>query len=372
MHILLFSEIDPYYSERNRLHWFAEALAAEHQVTIVGMRDFTKTTIKQELQGIPVHFLNTDGESPSRVDATPWPYFTKLSKLVDLESVDLVFSYNGLRFSAYLAKKMRHVPFMYDLCDDLANLAAESPYMPRPLAPAVRAVAAHYIRKNCKLAARITVTHPLLGERFGAPKAKMVEIGNGYFWKTPTGPKPNLPVKDTGDVWVLFVGALREWVDDFAVIMREMANWPEHWKLLIVGDEGTKIAALKKLMEDLPHRDRIRFLGHVPHVWLPELLQQADAGLIIKRSNMMDLAMPLKLLEYASWGLPVVSTQLRLVKEMFGDIVHIVEPGATWRPQIEAALQDDRQTIQKRVEAYAWPLLTDKLLDTVSLLRADL
>lgn len=367
MHILVFSEIDPLYSERNRLHWMVEALATEHQVTLVGMRDYTKTAPSQEMAGIPMHFLNNKGESPARVDAFPWHYYKRLEELVDLDSVDLVFSYNGLRFSAYLAKKMRQVPFVYDLCDDLAALASASSYLPRVVSRMAYEVAARYIRLNCALAARVTVTHPLLAERFRAPREKLLVLSNGYFWKKPTGTPPALPVKNPDDIWIVFVGTLREWVD-FKQILQEMASWPAHWHLLIVGEEG-RFAQLQAAAKNLPHRDRIHFTGRIAHPWLPALLRQADAGLIIKKPSMMDMAVPLKLLEYASQGVPVVTTQLHLVEDMFGDFVHVVR--GSWREAIEEALLDNRSILPQKVAEYTWPHLMGQFLEMLETLRPD-
>ena len=344
MHILLFSEIDPLYSEKNRLHWLLDSLKKHHRVTVVALRDYAKTQQKHTLGGVLVQYLNEEGVSPARVDQFPWMFTQRFHTLVDINTVDVIVSYNGLGFSALLSRvaKRHGIPFCYDLCDDLADLARNSIHVPQVLRPLAGAMARWYLRENVKAAQHLTVTTPLLLEHFAlTPRAYSV-IPNGYFWEEPSQ-AISLPAKVPGEVWIVFIGALREWVD-FSWVLLDMVRWPAHWKLVIAGNEGD-LMRIQSEAEKLGLTGGIHFLGHIPHSALPQLLSQSDVGIIPFRKNATtDMAVPLKLVEYFSCDLPVVATDMLATKAQFGETVHAIAYGDSWLVALEQALSDDTPT----------------------------
>lgn len=67
----------------------------------------------------------------------------------------------------------------------------------------------------------------------------------------------------------------------------------------------------------------------VPVEKLPALLVKADVGLVPYRpSSATHLMLPVKLLDYATLGIPVIAARLRTVEHYFGDgAVELFEPG---------------------------------------------
>jgi glycosyltransferase involved in cell wall biosynthesis len=91
----------------------------------------------------------------------------------------------------------------------------------------------------------------------------------------------------------------------------------------------------------------------VPLENMPEIMRQADIGVYPALSDChMDNALSLKIPEMASMGLPIVSTRLSILEEMFGDdCIAFVPPG------------DPRALAEKILELYHSPDLMDRLAE---------
>jgi glycosyltransferase involved in cell wall biosynthesis len=98
--------------------------------------------------------------------------------------------------------------------------------------------------------------------------------------------------------------------------------------LAIIG-AGDYLADLKRLALHLGLRERVDFLSPVPLERLPSVLQRASAGLVPNRaSSATHLMLPVKLLEYAALGIPIVAARLRTIEHYFDDsTLTYFEPG---------------------------------------------
>ncbi len=110
-----------------------------------------------------------------------------------------------------------------------------------------------------------------------------------------------------------YIGALDDWFDIAAV--REAARRRPDWEFVLIGRiENRSILDLKGL-------PNVKLLGELPHSELDAYLGDFDVGMIpFLRNDLTLAANPIKLYEYFSYGLPVVSSRLPEV-EMLGDIV---------------------------------------------------
>jgi len=74
--------------------------------------------------------------------------------------------------------------------------------------------------------------------------------------------------------------------------------------------------------------DHVSFEGLVPIEELPRVLRGAEIGLVPNRdTNATRLMLPVKLLEYATLGIPVIASRLRTVEHYFPeDAVRMVAP----------------------------------------------
>jgi glycosyltransferase involved in cell wall biosynthesis len=99
-------------------------------------------------------------------------------------------------------------------------------------------------------------------------------------------------------------------------------------RLRVIG-EGDRLAESRALVERLGLADQVSFTDLVPVEKLPALLVKADLGLVPYRpSSATHLMLPVKLLDYATLGIPVIAARLRTVEYYFGSgAVELFEPG---------------------------------------------
>jgi glycosyltransferase involved in cell wall biosynthesis len=157
---------------------------------------------------------------------------------------------------------------------------------------------------------------------------------------------PGGPAKVIG-----YIGALDDWFDVEAV--RVAAHRQPGWQFVLIGRiETHSVLALKEL-------PNVKFLGELPHSELRAHLADFDVGLIPFLRNELTLAAnPIKLYEYLSYGLPVVSSRLPEV-EMLGDLVYIADGPEDFADKVEAAANEGDSSIGQRRRAAVlretWP-----------------
>jgi glycosyltransferase involved in cell wall biosynthesis len=100
-------------------------------------------------------------------------------------------------------------------------------------------------------------------------------------------------------------------------------------RLRVIG-QGDQLTSARALVDRLALNDRINFENPVPVEELPALLVTADVGVVPYRpSSATHLMLPVKLLDYATLGVPVIAARLRTVEHYFGcDAVEMFEPGS--------------------------------------------
>jgi glycosyltransferase involved in cell wall biosynthesis len=110
-------------------------------------------------------------------------------------------------------------------------------------------------------------------------------------------------------------------------------------RLLIVG-AGDYLTECRSLVTRLDLDDRVRFEPARPLEQLPQLLSHAAIGLVPNRaSSATHLMLPVKLLEYAKLGVPVVAARLRTIEHYFDEsAVRYFEPGDS--SALAAALEE--------------------------------
>jgi glycosyltransferase involved in cell wall biosynthesis len=98
-------------------------------------------------------------------------------------------------------------------------------------------------------------------------------------------------------------------------------------RLKVIG-EGDRLAHARTLVDKFGMHNRVSFMDLVPVEKLPSLLVKADVGLVPYRpSSATHLMLPVKLLDYATLGIPVIAARLRTVEHYFGDgAVELFEP----------------------------------------------
>ena len=128
-----------------------------------------------------------------------------------------------------------------------------------------------------------------------------------------------------------FYGTIQDWVD--LELISYAARARPDWQLVLLGQVLVDTAAVNGLAN-------VHLLGRKPHAELPAYCKGFDVGLIPYRiDERMTYVNPIKLREYLSAGVPVVSTAVPEVVR-HGHLCQIAETPAAFVAAIETALQD--------------------------------
>lgn len=158
--------------------------------------------------------------------------------------------------------------------------------------------------------------------------------------------EPDLPVP--ADLAALprpvvgFYGTIQDWVD--LELIAHLARSHPEWSLVLIGPVLVDVA----VVANLPN---VHLLGRRPHQDLPAYCKGFDVGLIPYRMiDRMPFVNPIKLREYLSAGLPVVSTAVPEVRR-YPEWCSVGEDHDGVRLAIEKALREDtpeQRTLRSR------------------------
>ncbi len=116
--------------------------------------------------------------------------------------------------------------------------------------------------------------------------------------------------------------------------------------------------------------DRVRFPGYIEHDLLPKYIRAADVGIIpYKRNFNNDIIITLKLLEYLSMGLPVVSTRLKSIAELFGgyDFVRITDTPEEFAAAVVEVSEHGKSgdAVNLIRDRFSWDHVTEHIVSSV-------
>ncbi len=144
-----------------------------------------------------------------------------------------------------------------------------------------------------------------------------------------------------------FYGTLRDWID-FELIA-QVARARPGWSIVLIGQELADTSALRGL-------PNVHLLGQKRHDELPAYCKGFDVGLIPYRiDERMRFVNPLKLREYLSAGLPVVSTPVPEALRYAGHGVHVAATAAEALAAAERALAESTPSARRARSAAMQP-----------------
>jgi len=103
-------------------------------------------------------------------------------------------------------------------------------------------------------------------------------------------------------------------------------------KLIVIGRQVENVKTLEALARQLGVANNVEFKPAMPLEEIPNQLLQADIGIYPALPDPhMSIAIPGKLLEFAAMSLPIISSRLSIVEEMFDEsAVMFFEPGNSY------------------------------------------
>jgi glycosyltransferase involved in cell wall biosynthesis len=148
-----------------------------------------------------------------------------------------------------------------------------------------------------------------------------------------------------------FYGTLRDWVD--LDLVAAVARARPSWSVALIGQQLDDVGAVAGL-------PNVHLLGRKPHAELPAYCKGMDVGLIPYRiDERMKYVNPIKLREYLSAGLPVVSTAVPEVRR-YERWCAIADDAAGFVAAVDRALESDsparRRDRSEAMAAETWPM----------------
>lgn len=163
-----------------------------------------------------------------------------------------------------------------------------------------------------------------------------------------------------------YAGALDSWFDIEAVAQAASGN--PQCRFILAG--RVEFEPIRRL-QTLPN---VELTGEIPYSRIPDLLREFRVGLIPFRINPLTLMTnPIKMYEYFSCGLPVVSTPLPEVQAM-RDLVYLGAAPADFARQVGCALAEDDPSRRARRREIAvresWDGRVRNIMEALALIQA--
>lgn len=157
-----------------------------------------------------------------------------------------------------------------------------------------------------------------------------------------------------------FFGLISEWID-LDLIYECVKHYPE-FSFVLIGKSARDFSRFFECKN-------FTYLGAVDYKELPKYASLFDVGLIPFELNEVTIpANPLKLLEYFSMGIPVVSSNLPEAKK-FSDMAFIAKDKTEFIKLLKTAVADNsEEKIQKRIskaKEFSWEAITEKIFDKI-------
>jgi glycosyltransferase involved in cell wall biosynthesis len=136
-----------------------------------------------------------------------------------------------------------------------------------------------------------------------------------------------------------FFGLIHEWID--LELIAALARRRPDWTVVLIGKASVDVGALREL-------PNVKLLGRRPYESLPGYCKGFTVGLIPFAVNELTRNVnPIKLREYLSAGLPVVSTALPEV-QAYSESCHVAGSTEAFIEACEAAVRGDTPELRRR------------------------
>lgn len=163
-----------------------------------------------------------------------------------------------------------------------------------------------------------------------------------------------------------FFGLITEWID-LELILSCVKKYPD-FTFLLIGKSTRDLSAFYDCKNFL-------YLGPIDYNLLPKYASVFDVGLIPFEVNPVTVASnPLKMLEYFSLGISVVTTNLPETRK-FSDLAYIADSNEEFVEMVGRAVQEitfeKSQAMIDKAKEYSWEAITEKVFDLVQKIEEE-
>jgi O-antigen biosynthesis protein len=277
----------------------------------------------------------------------------ELGRLIDIGGIRkaaLIVSFPAWLEAAESLRRRHGFPIIYDCHDWLPGFARISPELVE-LEHTLFRVCDTVVFSSQRLQDRILERQPV-----GNKSVLIRNATEPLSGATPAPDSSNFRTKTVG-----YIGALDHWfdVDSVAAVAAEHPDW----RVVLAGRvEDPHVRQLRKYAN-------VDFVGEIPRSAVPSQLSGWDVAMIPFLINDLTLAAnPIKLYEYFSVGVPVVSTRLPEV-ELYRELVYLADNPNSFSAMVSAAaLEQDPSLREKRIQVArreTWPTRAERLLNCI-------
>lgn len=186
-------------------------------------------------------------------------------------------------------------------------------------------------------------------------------LPHGVDYDHFTDLKPSRELDNIKKPIIGFFGMLSEWVD--INLIKEVAQSKPEWSFLFIGNTDIDLSPYRGI-------DNLIFHGPVPYKELPSVAKQFDIGMIPFQVNQLTKAVnPLKFLEYACLGLPVISTELPELRQYDEHVTFISDKGSFIQAVDELLAGDGDDKQKSRIKLAfdnSWLSRSRRVLEIIS------
>lgn len=279
-----------------------------------------------------------------------------LSRLIQAAGIRqgaLVVSFPAWTSSAEALRARHGLPIVYDCHDWLPGFGR--------IAPALLEQESDLFRLADLVVFSSSLLEQLALERHGALRRTVLlrnAVPSFAPAARPVSPSPPRP-KTIG-----YIGSLDHWFDVDAVA--DIARDHPEWRVVLAGRvEDRRVLQLESF-------SNVMFAGEIPYSAVPAQLEKWDVAMIPFLVNDLTLATnPIKLYEYFSFGLPVVSSRLPEV-ELYGNLVYLASAPHEFSAMSAAAMREqDAGLREQRIRTAlqeTWDVRAERLLASIAVL----
>lgn len=242
------------------------------------------------------------------------------------EGYDLFYErYTAMGFGGAWASKVANTPLVLEVNADMINL--EAPLHGQRISRVQYRIAEFVTKISFNQASKIiavsTAIKSQLIRAWNIDPAKIVVVPNGVDVEMFDPNKvfaadEKTALKPLGGHLVLFTGSFLPWhgVDILIRAFSEIEKDYPLTRLLLIGD-GPTLKSMQDLSIDLGIREKVFFIGEVPHKEIPEYLKAADICVAPYKELPVDLWFsPLKLFEYMAMAKPIIASNAGQISDV--------------------------------------------------------
>ncbi len=278
-----------------------------------------------------VHIIDIGLRQTSRLKRAKIDSKKALKKALEL-NCELYHFHDPELIKIGLKLKRKGKKVIYDVHEDIPRQILSKPYIHKLLRPIISFIVEKIENNKAKQLDGIATSTPFIRNRFLKINKQCIDINNfpiiNDFSSISFDNKKNQ---------ICYVGGLSENRGTYTLI-KSLKN--VNTKLILAGKFES--ADFQKKCESLPEWSKVDFLGFVNRSEIKEILRDSKIGMVNLKPliNYLD-ALPVKMFEYMSAGIPVIASDFVLWQE----IVESSECGICVNPEDEIKISDAIQLL---------------------------